>query len=290
MAKYSWFRMYSEWLDDAKIQMLSPEMQRHHVALLCLRCQQPTEAMSEAQIAFRLRVDATFLKQVKAAFLQAGFIDEQWAVINWPKRQFLSDCSTARVRKFRERQALKQDVTFPQQREMENVTVPYQNRSQSREQMVEQKRPPARGARLSLDFKPSASHADLATKLHISLEEEFEKFSDHWHAKAGKEALKVDWNAALRTWLRRAAEFSPASADANSNSAAARVERSQAAFRRAAERSRGLTAAERVEHNRAGFAKATAERLGRSQTAADEQRGISGFGSDDAVVLDAELS
>jgi uncharacterized protein YdaU (DUF1376 family) len=31
---------------------------------------------------------------------------------------------------------------------------------------------------------------------------EAEKFADHWHAKAGKDAAKLDWEATWRTWCR----------------------------------------------------------------------------------------
>lgn len=201
----SWFRMYAEWLDDAKVQMLTPEMQRHHVALLCLRCQQPTEKMTQAQIAFRLRVDETFLQQIKAVFLKAGFIDENWAVINWNKRQFVSDSSTPRVQRFRERQALKRDETLQKQPETQNETGPdtEQNRNRS------EQRKAARGTRLSPDFKPTDAHRRLATDLGVSIREELQKFRDHWRAKAGREAVKVDWDAAFNNWLRKAPQFIP---------------------------------------------------------------------------------
>ena len=40
-----------------------------------------------------------------------------------------------------------------------------------------------------------AAHAELA------------KFLDHWIAKAGADACKVDWQAAWRTWVRRAVDY-----------------------------------------------------------------------------------
>ena len=32
-----------------------------------------------------------------------------------------------------------------------------------------------------------------------------DQFVDYWHAKAGKDATKRDWNATWRNWIRRAA-------------------------------------------------------------------------------------
>lgn len=41
----------------------------------------------------------------------------------------------------------------------------------------------------------------------VNLEVEHRKFSDHWAAASGKSATKLDWDAAWRNWIRRAAEF-----------------------------------------------------------------------------------
>jgi hypothetical protein len=53
-------------------------------------------------------------------------------------------------------------------------------------------------------FKPSESHQQMAGKLGVSLQEEFEKFTDHHLSKNSK---FVDWNRALNTWLRNAKGF-----------------------------------------------------------------------------------
>jgi len=126
-----WFRMYSEWLDDEKVQMLSFEMQRHMVALFCLRCQKPTESMSDEQIGFRLKVDETLLKQIKKRFIEANIVDENWSICNWNKRQYISDLSTDRVRAHRERQALKQDETLLKQDDSVSCNVIEQNRTET---------------------------------------------------------------------------------------------------------------------------------------------------------------
>ncbi len=43
---------------------------------------------------------------------------------------------------------------------------------------------------------------------------ESEKFRDHWLAKAGKDAAKLDWEAAWRNWIRRSAEYGAGSSAA----------------------------------------------------------------------------
>ncbi len=53
-------------------------------------------------------------------------------------------------------------------------------------------------------FSPSASHQKMAEEYGISLQEEFDKFTDHHISKGSK---FIDWNRALNTWLRNANGF-----------------------------------------------------------------------------------
>jgi hypothetical protein len=43
------------------------------------------------------------MQATKVLFVQQGFIDERWNLLHWSKRQFLSDSSTDRTRRYRER-------------------------------------------------------------------------------------------------------------------------------------------------------------------------------------------
>jgi hypothetical protein len=45
----------------------------------------------------------------QALFIENGFIDERWHLINWAKRQFISDSSTERTRRYRERRETSQE-------------------------------------------------------------------------------------------------------------------------------------------------------------------------------------
>jgi hypothetical protein len=94
-----WFRMYSEFSDDPKVQMMSEAMQRRLVMLLCDRCK--GEAITDAMMAFRWRVPPVEAQQTKVVFMAQGFIDENWTLLNWNKRQFVSDDATERVKRFR---------------------------------------------------------------------------------------------------------------------------------------------------------------------------------------------
>ncbi|WP_026501466.1 YdaU family protein [Bartonella vinsonii] len=68
------------------------------------------------------------------------------------------------------------------------------------------KRANPRGHRLPTDWQ-----ADMSAAISEGLSEEQarwqeKKFRDYWHAKSGKDALKVDWQATWRNWFRREIE------------------------------------------------------------------------------------
>jgi hypothetical protein len=81
--------------------MLPEAMQRRYVMLLCLRCSETLETLHETEIAFQLRLTEAELIETKQLFINKNFIDKHWNLLNWDKRQFVSDSSTMRVRKHR---------------------------------------------------------------------------------------------------------------------------------------------------------------------------------------------
>jgi hypothetical protein len=93
--------MYHEFADDPKVQMMPEHMQRRLVMLFCFRCKDAT--LHEAHLAFYLRISATELAETKALFLENGFIGEDWELVNWNSRQFVSDSSAERVKKYRDK-------------------------------------------------------------------------------------------------------------------------------------------------------------------------------------------
>lgn len=103
---HTWFRLYSELLNDPKIQNLPDNLFKIWINTLCLASHNngTLPCVSDVSFAFRETIDET-----KAAFhaLQtAGLlitVGETFQVKNWRKRQFKSDTSTDRVRKHRDR-------------------------------------------------------------------------------------------------------------------------------------------------------------------------------------------
>lgn len=76
--------------------------------------------------------------------------------------------------------------------------------------------PSNRGTRLPQDWQPDSTLAAWAVDQFGEIDvrdaeslvsREVQKFIDHWHSLAGARAVKLDWNAAFRNWIRRAIEF-----------------------------------------------------------------------------------
>ena len=91
-----------------------------------------------------------------------------------------------------------------------SVTLPKPFANQEQEQEQEQKksrgaRSPT-GSRLPEDWVPTADMLAWAAneRPDIDVLGETENFRDHWLAKSGKDATKLDWNRTWRKWIRSA--------------------------------------------------------------------------------------
>jgi predicted transcriptional regulator len=106
-----WFRMYDELLDDPKVQKLPAEDFRGWVNLLCLASKNEGRLPSITDIAFALRVTedavSTLLERLRSGGLIArrsgGTNGAYDAPYKWEERQYKSDTSTQRVKRFRQR-------------------------------------------------------------------------------------------------------------------------------------------------------------------------------------------
>jgi len=103
--KNSWFRMYSEVMDDPKVQRLPSDLFKSWVNILCMACKNDG-TVNVSDLAFGLRISDKKGEEVLSALLAAGLIEIEENKImphNWNGRQFISDTSNERVRRFRER-------------------------------------------------------------------------------------------------------------------------------------------------------------------------------------------
>lgn len=149
-----WFRLYSEFAHDPKVQMLSEVNQRRLIMLFCIRCNGDVTLQDE-QVAFQLRISMDEWLASKATFIDKNFINNDNQVLNWDKRQFVSDSSAERVAKHRERMKQSSNVT---------VTPPEQNRTDTEHNRTEQ--------------------------IYMS---DFDVFWSEYPKKVGKEAARKAW-------------------------------------------------------------------------------------------------
>lgn len=101
-----WFRFYTEALDDPKVQMLPPHLFKAWVNLLCLACKTDGKLPSINDIAFALRLSVDSAREAVDELVLAGLLDVSHVTKivsphNWKARQFKSDTSADRTRKWR---------------------------------------------------------------------------------------------------------------------------------------------------------------------------------------------
>ena len=192
-----WFRLYSEFAHDPKIQMLSEAMQRRYVMLLCLRCSEVLETLHETEIAFQLRLSAEELDETKQLFISKKFIDKQWNLLNWDKRQFVSDSSTMRVARHREKkkQVSNSDETLQERPSNAIDTEADTDKKQNKRKF---------GSRLNQDWvllKPWGEWAQQE-RPDLDVRKVADQFKDYWIAQPGQKGVKLDWEATWRNWVR----------------------------------------------------------------------------------------
>ncbi len=101
-----WFRYYVEDLDDPRVQALPAELFKFWVNLHCVASRHDGKLPSKA-LAFHLRQDEQTIKDRLVELHEAGFLDRSkkgaYSPRNWSVRQYKSDSSTERVKRFRKR-------------------------------------------------------------------------------------------------------------------------------------------------------------------------------------------
>lgn len=106
----AWFRLYSEAVDDEKLRLLAFQDRWHFVALLCCKSKglldsDDSHDLKTRKIALKLGLAAHELDEVARRMAEVGLIDrDTLQPLAWDERQYQSDASTDRVRRFRERQ------------------------------------------------------------------------------------------------------------------------------------------------------------------------------------------
>ncbi len=107
MKPHTWFRVYAEMVDDAKLRLLAFEDRWHYVALLCCKCQglidETRPELLDRIIGLKLGLASRELDEVRRRLIDVALIDKAWQPLGWDGRQFVSDSSLERTRKWRDR-------------------------------------------------------------------------------------------------------------------------------------------------------------------------------------------
>ncbi len=99
--------MYAEVVDDPKVQRLPDKLFKIWVNLLCICTRNGGALPSYDDVAFKLRITEEQVRKHVETFLERMLFDDtEQGIIphNWNERQYKSDVSSDRVKRFRERQ------------------------------------------------------------------------------------------------------------------------------------------------------------------------------------------
>jgi len=203
-----WFRFYNEALDDPKVQRLDGDTFKTWVNLLCLCARHDGLPKSIQDISFALRVDLHGCSTVLSRLADAGLLDRlhggvdgmHYAIHAWDKRQYKSDTSTERVKRFRERSSNATETVNETPPDTESETDTETDKIQRRKKVI------ALASRLPDDWQPSDSDIDFAISLDVDYRREADIFRDYWIAQAGAKGRKANWQSTWRNWIRRASE------------------------------------------------------------------------------------
>jgi len=102
-----WFRFYDDTINDPKILKLPEAMRWYWTALLCVASKNNGTLPALDDIAIQLRVTAAKATEIISALVKATLLDKietGFAPHNWNGRQYKSDVSTERVKRFRKQQ------------------------------------------------------------------------------------------------------------------------------------------------------------------------------------------
>lgn len=203
-----WFRLYAEVVDDPKLRLLAFEDRWHFVALLALKCSGVLDGAADLGLlhrmaAVKLGVQVRELETIAKRLAEVSLIDaETLQPTAWDRRQAPSDSSRDRTKEWRERQRAK-----PSRHGDGEVTAQRESKKEKEiqnEQGQEQVR--SRGSRLPAGWTLPADWRawGLSERRDLDIDAEAAKFADYWHAKAGKDGCKANWQATWRNWIRNA--------------------------------------------------------------------------------------
>lgn len=102
-----WLRLYDDTINDPKILKLPEALRWHWIAMLCIASKNEGSLPALDDVAIQLRVTTGKATEIISSLVKAGLLDKTemgFAPHNWNGRQYKSDVSTERVKRFRKRE------------------------------------------------------------------------------------------------------------------------------------------------------------------------------------------
>jgi hypothetical protein len=136
-----WLRLYTSILNDPKVQRLKAEHFKGWINLLCLAKEQDGILPELPDIAFCLRISETEAQELVSTLQRNGLLDksgEHFTPHNWESRQYVTDVSTDRVRRFRERRRNGEGNVSEGVSGSVSATAPEQSRAETEQRQRQQ--------------------------------------------------------------------------------------------------------------------------------------------------------
>lgn len=114
MNNLPWFRFYSAAVDNEKLRLIAFEDRWHFVAILCCKQQgiiDGNKNLLNRKLAVKLGIQLRDLDEIKRRLIEVELIDEEWNPIGWEEKQYKSDSSSERTRRYRDKNKMKQSET-----------------------------------------------------------------------------------------------------------------------------------------------------------------------------------
>jgi hypothetical protein len=191
-----WFRLYHEAIDDPKLKLLHFEHRWHYVALLCCKAQgildNENQELRKRMVAAKMELSTDQLEDIIWTLAEIDLVDpETMQPLAWDDRQFQSDNSAERVKKYREKQKKQQDT---QLKRYSNGDVTAQDTDTDTDKEKTRAKPKR--------FEPPTPDQVRAYCRERNNAVDPEHFVDFYASKGwmvGKTKMK-DWKASVRTW------------------------------------------------------------------------------------------
>lgn len=184
-----WFRFYTEVVHDPKVQLLPDKTFKEWINVLCIAGDNGGVLPDDKSIAFTMHMTTASARQMLIRLKDAGLLDlgedGKMHPHNWGERQFQSDVSTERVRRFRDKKKSVSSGSFGN----DNETF----------QETDLKRPRARDTDTDTEYKPPTPLPKRADSAEC--EETFHRILKR-HAENYRHAMKTQmivdaWSEAI---------------------------------------------------------------------------------------------